>query len=97
MLKGQLETENNVYVQHNDHAPSASHEVYHLKVHPNFFKCCVEDLLDVGCARHVTRISRRNSIIHTTKVTPIKRVMFRFFMFTKELQNIASKLNVKKL
>ena len=34
--------------------------------------------------------------IHKAKVTHIERVVFRFFMLPKEVQNIASKLNVKK-
>ena len=92
ILIGQLEIENkgpSLYM------PSAPHEVFHLKVHPNVIQCCMEDLFDVGCARHVARISRRKAIIHKAKVTPVERVVFRFFMLTKEVQNIASKLNVK--
>ena len=56
----------------------------------------MEDLFYVGCARHVARISMRKAIIHKTKVTPVERVVFRFFMLTKEVQNIARKFNVKK-
>ena len=48
-----------VYDQHSGHDPSAPHEVYHLKVHPNVIKCCMDDLFDIGCARHVARISIR--------------------------------------
>ena len=81
-----------VYAQHNGHDPSAPHEVYHLKLHPNDIKCCMEDLFYVRCARHVARISRRKA-----RITLFERVMFRFFMLTKEVQNIASKLNVKKV
>ena len=85
-----------VYAQHKGHDPGAPHEVYYLKVHPNVIHCCMEDLFDVGCARHVARISMRKAIIHKNKVTHVERVIFRFFMLTKEVQNIASKLNVKK-
>ena len=42
-----------VYDQHSGHDPSAPHEVYHLKVHPNVIKCCMEDLFTVGYARHM--------------------------------------------
>ena len=59
MLAGQLK----VYAQHNGHDPSAPHEVYHLKVHPNVIKCCMDDLFDIGCARHVARISMRKALI----------------------------------
>ena len=56
----------------------------------------MEDLFNVGCARHVARISMRKANIHNAKVTPVERVVFRFFMLTKEVQNIATKLNIKK-
>ena len=56
----------------------------------------MEDLFDIGCARHIARISMRKAIIHKTKVTPIERVVFSFSILTKEVQNIASNLNVKK-
>ena len=50
-----------VYDQHSGHDPSAPHEVYHLKVHPNVIRCCMEDLFDVGCKRHITKISIRKA------------------------------------
>ena len=53
------------------------------------------DFFDVGCVRHVARISIRKATIHKAKVTPIERVVFRFFMLTMEVHNMASKLNVK--
>ena len=56
----------------------------------------MEDLFDVRCARHVARISMVKAIIDKNKVTPVERVTFRFFMLTKEVHNMASKLNIKK-
>ena len=45
---------------------------------------------------NMARISMRKVNIHKAKVTPVERVVFRFFMLRKEVQKIASKLNVKK-
>ena len=51
-----------LYSEHKGHDPRSHHdEVYHLKVHPNVIECCMEDLFDVGCAWHVTRISIRKA------------------------------------
>ena len=70
-----------VYAQHSGH-PSAPHEVYNLKVHPNVINCqCMEDLFVVGCARHVSRISKAKTTIHKVKVTPAHSVAFRFFLY----------------
>ena len=33
---------------------------------------------------------------HKAKVTPLERVVFRFFMLTMEVHNLASKLKIKK-
>ena len=77
---------NSLYAQHKGHDPSAPHEVYHLKVHPNVIKCCMEDLFDVGCARHVARISRRKAVIHKAKVTPVERVNFGFLCLQRRFK-----------
>ena len=51
----------------------------------------------VGCVRHVPKKSIRKVSFYKAKVTHVERVMFRFFMLTKEIHNTTSKLNVKKL
>ena len=56
----------------------------------------MDDLFDIGCARYVAQISLRKAPIHKAKVTPVERVVFRFFMLTKEVHNMAKKLNIKK-
>ena len=87
-----------LYSEHKGHDPRSHHdEVYHLKVHPNVIECCMEDLFDVGCARDVARISIRKAQVQKAKVSPVERIVYRFFMLTKEVHNIASKLHVKKV
>ena len=56
----------------------------------------MDDLFDIGYVRHVARISMRKATIHKAKVTPVERVVFRFFMLIREVHNMASKLKVKK-
>ena len=56
----------------------------------------MKDFFKVWYARHVARISMTKTIIHKAKVTPVERVVFRFFMLTNDVQKIANKLNVKK-
>ena len=39
------------------HVPCSRSDEYHLPTHPNVISCCKDDAFDVGCARHVARMS----------------------------------------
>ena len=52
----------------------------------------MEDIFYIGCAR----INMTKATIHKARATLVERVVFRFFMLTKKVHNIARKLNVKK-
>ena len=48
-----------VYGQHIGHTPRPRRDLYHLAMHPEFIACCMEDLFDVGCARHVAKLQQK--------------------------------------
>jgi hypothetical protein len=50
---------------------------------------------DVGCVRHVAKMSFRIEHFHKFKASPVRHACYRFFMIPKEVHNIASKLNLK--
>ena len=83
-----------VYGCHSGHVPGTRPDVYHLRVHPNVIECCKDDLFDVGCARHVARMSMRKEAYHKSKATPLELVTFRFFMIPKEVHNMANTLKI---
>ena len=85
-----------VFGPHTGHDPNASGEIYHLPVHPNVIACCMDDFSDIGCVRHVAKISIRKVEIHKCRVSQLDQVIYRFFMFSKEIHNNATKLNISK-
>ena len=79
---------------HTGHDPTAPKEIYHLPVHPSVIDCCMDDLFDVGCVRHVSKMSMRKEKLHKDRVSELDRLIYRFFMLPKEVQNNAAKLNI---
>ena len=69
-------------------------EILHLLVHPTIIYCCMDDLFDVGCVRHLAKMSIRKEMMHKHKASPTDQVTHRFFMFPKEIQHHATKLKV---
>ena len=66
--------------------------MYHLPVRPNVISCCKDDLFDVGCARHVARMSMRKETYHKSKASLLELVSYQFFMIPKEAHNMSNKL-----
>ena len=59
--------------------------------HPmNVISCCKDDLFDVGCERHVAKMSRRKELVQKCKVSPLEQVSYIFFIIPKEVHNLAS-------
>ena len=83
-----------IYGPHSGHVPCSRSDVYHLPVHPNVISCCKDDLFDVGCARHVARMSMRKEAYHKSKASPLELVTYRFFMIPKEVHNMANRLKI---
>ena len=79
---------------HTGHDPTTPIEIYHLPVHPSVIDCCMDDLFDVGCVRHVSKMSMRKEKLHKDRVSELDRLIYRFFMLPKEVQNNAAKLNI---
>ena len=84
-----------VYSHHIGHDPRSRRDLYYLPVHPKVLDYCMEDLFDVGCARHVVKMSIMKEIFHKSKATPLEHVCYRFFMLPKEVHNTVSKFNIR--
>jgi hypothetical protein len=86
----------NVCGPHSGHDVFKSSEIYHLPVHPTVVDGCMNDLFDVGCVRHVAKMSVRKQKVYQINASPVDKVVYRFFMLPKEIHNYVSKLNISK-
>ena len=61
-----------VYKCHSGHVPGTRPDLNYLSVHPNVIECCKDDLFNVGCVRHVARMSGEKEAYHKSKATPLE-------------------------
>ncbi|KAI5062450.1 hypothetical protein GOP47_0022989 [Adiantum capillus-veneris] len=73
------------YPTHEGHIPRSREYLYHLPVHPNVIECCMEDLFDVGTARHVANMSLSKEKLQYERSSAIDQAIYRFFMIQREI------------
>ena len=56
----------------------------------------MEDLCDVGCARHVAKMSIKKEALYKSEDTPLENVCYKFFMLPKEVHNTTTKFDIRK-
>ena len=77
------------YPVHEGHLPGTRGDLYHLPIHPTVIECCMEDLFDVGCARHVAKMSLSKETLHFERSSPVHQLTYRFFMIQREISMMA--------
>jgi hypothetical protein len=88
---GEFNRKVNVCGPHSGHDVLTSSKIYYSVVHPKVVDECINDLFDVGCVRHVAKMSVRKQKVYQINSSLVDKVVYRFFMLSKEIHNYASK------